>query len=423
MITRIEAYKYRCFDKLDIKVGQYQVLAGANGSGKSTLLDIPLLLGDILTRGLTPTFLEPSLTGENARAKSFQELIYYCQGNYFTFVVEAELPEEIKRELLDFKPLKINQTPNNYPHKLRYEIRLEIFNQVELQVANEFLYIVPRDSKEPVEGWVIGEKRPQSWYSIIERETGNPASIKAEYQSGSKKEQLRLEPQELALANIPRDLSQFPATAWFRDLLEKEVMHYHPDWQKLRQASPPGQTKTLREDAANLPWIVINLQESEPDLFEAWVDHVKMALPNLVNIEGVRREEDFHAYLKVTYAGDYMVTSSGLSVGTLQILALTILPYLNNLPKLIFLDEPENHIHPRAIEVILQSLSSLYDSQLWISTHSPTVLAHTDLDAVIVMQKDRNNGSKAILGSQHPRLTDWQGSIDLGSLFAAGVLS
>ena len=269
---------------------------------------------------------------------------------------------------------------------------------------------------------MIRYEKPRSWHAIIQRSTGNPAIIKAEYQSRSKQENLRLEPQELALANIPRDLNLFPATAWFRDLLEKEVMHYHPDWEKLRQASPPGQTKILREDAANLPWIVMNLQESDPDLFEAWVDHVKMALPNLENIEAVRREEDFHAYLKVTYA-EYVVTSSSLSVGMLQILALTILPYLTNLPKLIFLDEPENHIHPRAIEVILQSLSSVYDSQIWISTHSPTVLAHTDLDAVIVMQKDKNDGSRAILGSQHPRLTDWQASIDLGSLFAAGVLS
>jgi predicted ATPase len=41
MISRIEAFKYRCFDRLDIKVGQYHVLAGANGTDKSTLLDIP----------------------------------------------------------------------------------------------------------------------------------------------------------------------------------------------------------------------------------------------------------------------------------------------------------------------------------------------------------------------------------------------
>ncbi len=29
MISRIEAFKYRCFDRLDIKLGQYHVLAGA----------------------------------------------------------------------------------------------------------------------------------------------------------------------------------------------------------------------------------------------------------------------------------------------------------------------------------------------------------------------------------------------------------
>lgn len=56
MISRIQAFKYRCFNRLDIKVGDYHVLAGANGTGKSTLLDIPLLLGEILSRGLIPAF-------------------------------------------------------------------------------------------------------------------------------------------------------------------------------------------------------------------------------------------------------------------------------------------------------------------------------------------------------------------------------
>jgi hypothetical protein len=38
------------------------------------------------------------------------------------------------------------------------------------------------------------------------------------------------------------------------------------------------------------------------------------------------------------------------------------------------------------------------------------------------MNNDGNEGIEAISGNQHPRLRDWQGSIDLGSLFAAGVL-
>jgi predicted ATPase len=56
MISRIEGFHYRCFDRLDLGVESYHVLAGPNGSGKSTLLDIPLLLGDMVSRGIVAAF-------------------------------------------------------------------------------------------------------------------------------------------------------------------------------------------------------------------------------------------------------------------------------------------------------------------------------------------------------------------------------
>jgi predicted ATPase len=422
MISRIEAFKYRCFERLDLKVGQYHVLAGANGSGKSTLLDIPLLLGEMLSKGLVYAFLESPSIGGSARSRNFRELIYYCRGDYFGFAIEAKLPEEVINILLESASPKVKKDENKWISSIRYEIRFQIFNEIELQITDEFLYLVPRQVKEPNEGWGIGGKRPSDWQTILERESGSPALIKLENRSRSNID-LRLEPQELVLANIPRDLTRFPATIWFRDLLERGVMHYEPSWSMLRKACPPGQPKTIRSDAANLPWLVLSLQQENPDLFEAWVEHIKMALPNLVGIEAVQREEDYHAYLRLKYWGDYTVTSSGLSYGTLHILALTILPYLAKVPGLIFLEELENGIHPRAIEIVLQSLSSVYDSQVWVSTHSPVVLAHTDLASVIVMSTSKENGVKAIPGNEHPRLKDWRGSIDLGSLFAAGVLS
>lgn len=421
MITRIQAFKYRCFDRLDIKVGQYHVLAGANGTGKSTLLDIPLLLGEILSRGLIPAFLEsPSIAG-SPRAQSLQELVHYRRGNYFGFAVEADLPEEIIIKLLQFASKNVQNDRSKHPYSLRYEIRFQIFNNIELQVTDEFLYILPQKVTEPETGWGIGGTRPREWIAVIQRESGEPVSLKVEDRSKNTIE-LRLEPQELALANIPRDATKFPATTWFRDLLERGVMRYEPSWSMLRRASSPGQPKTIRSDAANLPWVVLSLQEEQPDLFDAWVEHIKMALPNVIGVEAVQREEDYHAYLKLTYWGNHVVTSSGLSYGTLHILALTILPYLPKPPSLIFLEEPENGIHPRAIEIVMQSLSSVYDSQVWVSTHSPIVLAHTDLKSVIVMRGSKENGVEAVLGNQHPRLQDWQGGIDLGSLFAAGVL-
>ncbi|XGB42912.1 MAG: ATP-binding protein [Nodosilinea sp. LVE1205-7] len=158
------------------------------------------------------------------------------------------------------------------------------------------------------------------------------------------------------------------------------------------------------------------------DRYTAWEDHVKTALPNIGSIDVVERADDHYAYLKVTYTGGYEVTSSGLSYGTLHILALTVLPYLLSPPAMICIEELENGIYPKAIESVLQSLSSLYDSQILISTHSPIVLAHVDLDAVIAMRSDQNGSVQAVAGHQHPMLEDWRGKIDLGTLFAAGIL-
>jgi len=422
MISRIEAFKYRCFDHLDIKMANYHVLAGPNGSGKTTLLDIPGLLGDILRRGVAPAFLEAPLAGGIARSQSLQELIFHKLGNYFAFAVEFQLPEFVQIELLNRTPPSTQNDERKHPIGLRYEVGFEVFNYVELHVRNEFLSITPRDSAESETGWGIGGKRPQTWRSIIQRELGEPATLTPEYQ-GRKKYALKLEPQELALANVPRDAEQFPATVWLRDFLEREVLFYHPAWAKLRQACPPGQPATLRADAINLPWLVLNLKRQNPDSFEFWVDHVKVALPNLVGIDAVEREEDHHAYLKLEYESGYSVTSSGLSDGTLHILALTIVPYLNNPPGLVVLEEPENGIYPKAIELVLQSLSSVENSQVWLATHSPIVLANTELESLIVMRCAKDGHVEAIPGTEHPRLKDWQAAIDLGSLFAAGVLS
>jgi len=101
MLTRIEAFHYRCFDHLDINLSHFHVLAGANGSGKSTLLDLPLLLSDLLQRELAAAFLEVPRIAGKPRTHSLSELIHQGKGNYFGFAVEVELPEHLKRQFLE----------------------------------------------------------------------------------------------------------------------------------------------------------------------------------------------------------------------------------------------------------------------------------------------------------------------------------
>lgn len=62
---------------------------------------------------------------------------------------------------------------------------------------------------------------------------------------------------------------------------------------------------------------------------------------------------------------------------------MTLLPYLSKQSTILVTEEPENGIHPRAIEAVLQSLSSMYDSQVWVSSHSPVMLASAKLEQLL----------------------------------------
>ena len=213
----------------------------------------------------------------------------------------------------------------------------------------------------------------------------------------------------------------FPAASWLFDLLTQGHLFYEPDLNALQSASPPGLQGTILPDASNLPWLALELKK-DSFRYELWQDHVKTALPQIETIDVKEREEDHHAYFAITYQGGYAVTSSGLSEGTLQILALTILPYLKDLPPIVFLEEPENGIHPAAIEAVLQSLSSAYESQLLISSHSPVVLANSELEQILCARLEPSGAVTIIPGTEHPQLKDWKGQVDLGALFATGVL-
>jgi predicted ATPase len=424
MISRIEAYNYRCFAKLAVDVGRYQVLAGANGAGKTTLLDIPRLLGDLLrAERVSDAFLQTPRR-PTARATSFGEVAYGGRGTV-GFSLEMRLPSDVEIAL---SPGSDRHQPLTH---LRYELRLAVFDRG-VDVAEEYLYLFPQEAAPspgaPMQGREArGRRGPAAtWRPVIQRPHGRMTEINDETTSRVPLSlSLNIESTQLALASVPADPSLFPAARWFIGLLRAHAVWYAPDWAALRRPAVPGDPPELLPDARNTPWLALGLQRADPARFALWIDHVRTALPQVANISVREREEDHHAYFVVEYAGGHRVTSSGLSDGTLQILALSLLPYLpaSALPDLLVTEEPENGIHPQAIETVVQSLSSILDSQVWVSTHSPIMLAKTDLADVLVARLDDSGAADIIAGHQHPRLRNWQGALDLGSLFAAGVLS
>lgn len=427
MITRIEATRYRCFDKLDVELGDFRVLVGANGSGKTTLLDIPMLLGDMLkARTIGEAFLNRR-DHRAPRASGFRELIFQGQGDSFILAIEAALPEHVARELLEGMTERARSKEDRHPTHLRYEVRLQLFNETELQVQNEYLFAYPaahapsRSSAPRLHGEVNPNR---NWKFIVKREYGGEAEYTPETALRARVLRSSLSPDLLALPRVLYESQgEFPAARWLLNLLVEDSVFFDPDWNALRMASMPGLSKTdVLGSGQNAPWLALELQKTDPDRFELWKNHVHLALPQVSGISVHEREDDHYAYFRVRYGDRYDVPSSGLSDGTLRILVLTLLAHLPRPPRFLVTEEPENGIHPKAIEAVIQGLASIYDSQVIVSSHSPVVLARTELAQILAARIRDDGAAEVIPGPQHPRLADWKGEISLSTLFAAGVL-
>ena len=434
MITRIEAYRYRCFEGLTLEIGPFQVLVGKNGAGKSTLLDIPILLGEILTqKTIHDPFFRPSPSHARPRADAPLDLIFNHRGDWFSLAVECRLPDQIMGSLrrttyeAASKSLKqkYDKQAGRLPGGLRYELGVRIVSGA-LEVSHEFLFILPEDRSLlslNINGlWGDQAEEDDSVRCIIRRTVVDAPRIRSEVPGSLKEIRGNVPPSTPALSGLLLDVDLFAASNWLQSYFSRESLPILLDLPMMRQAQlPPGRDWRVAANGSTLPWSVMELG-SDPERYEEWIAHVQSALPLVESVEGRTREDDGLAYLEVGYSDGLKVKSSGLSDGTLSILALTILPFLKNVPTFVAVEEPENGIHPKAIEAVLESLSKVPQSQVWVSTHSPVAVAHTSPEHLLCMRQTRGEGVQVTRGSEHPKLREWQGTPSLATLFAAGVL-
>jgi predicted ATPase len=101
-------------------------------------------------------------------------------------------------------------------------------------------------------------------------------------------------------------------------------------------------------------------------------------------------------YVNLTWKEKYLsrdLYASDLSDGTLRLLCLCAILLPNSVappPKLICIDEPETGLYPRKVFPLLVDLikAKAEESQIIISTHSPELLNHFQIDEVIVAVRE-----------------------------------
>lgn len=422
MIVEIEALSYRCLRYVCQPMAPFQVLIGPNASGKSTFLDVVAFLADVVREK------EGVASAVADRAPDVRDLVWMRRGDAFELAVEAAIPDLLRNRR------------NGAYSRVRYEVRVGVHaDSQEINLLSETLWLRPdlADNGEHTEtqrtlfpmspspretiGISSGRKAPAGWRRVLNKvpDSGNDY-FRSE--SSDWNNLFRLGPRRSALANLPEDEEKFPVSIWFRRLLLEGVQRLALNSAALRRPSPPGSPRHFQPDGSNLPLVVNDLEERAPERLQEWIAHLRTALPDLEGVRTVERPEDRHRYLVLDYSTGLHAPSWLVSDGTLRMLALTILAYIPRLEGIYLIEEPENGIHPRAVETVLQSLSSVYSAQMLLATHSPVILSLTEPDQVLCFNRTEQGETDIVRGSAHPRLRQWRGETDLGTLFASGVL-
>lgn len=181
----------------------------------------------------------------------------------------------------------------------------------------------------------------------------------------------------------------------------------------MRIPSAPSKGIHFKSDGSNLPWVIDELRKNERK-FKSWLAHIRTALPEIEDMQTEGIAFNRYKFLLIKYASQEKSTPSWLiSDGTLRLLALTLPAYLPNFWGIFLIEEPENGIHPQAIETVYQSFSSIWHAQVLVATHSPIILGLAAPKDLLCFSKTKEGVTDIILGSEHPLLQDWQNNTDL----------
>lgn len=173
--------------------------------------------------------------------------------------------------------------------------------------------------------------------------------------------------------------------------------------------SARGSKRTLGRSGEKLPALLNNLT---PDEKKDLQNHLKKVLPHLESVDSVISKGGpgwAHLETKEKYSGQAVhVNASGISDGTLRIIALFALKYIDSDEGLTLLDEVEDGINNQNLEMFCKFIEDYVgqsDRQFLITTHSTVLLDYVPSDAIrwVYRNEDGETGCARFSSSEEIR--------------------
>ncbi|PZV27895.1 MAG: adenylyl cyclase [Snowella sp.] len=217
---------------------------------------------------------------------------------------------------------------------------------------------------------------------------------------------------------LTAQLSEFMKSWEFYDL-DPRMMRRDRRSVRFIMESEQEKMPTLDIDGEYLEEVLLYWESKEQEKF----NEVNQALQDCL---GILLEVSGKSDLRVKEIDGQKVKLSGLSDGTLRIIAYYVLLHNDNLPPLIGIEEPERNLHPAILTTVASILKKLSQrTQVVITTHSSQLLdcfssdeINSDISVLLLSKKD-TSGTQVFrldqLSQEREDLAEWMRDFGVGS--------
>jgi predicted ATPase len=394
-LLSIQAQNFRSLRKVDVTLGELNVLVGPNEAGKSNFLDLIEFLGDSARDDLAEALAERGgYDRVRFRGSDSGRISIHVKAAVTTHSSE-NAPDEYD---LTFWTQRLRNRPDTI-----------------LRRREEFMFKRTRGRGRRIA--VQGTKA-----EFIETQADNPNPRRRPV---SREHALRGD--SLALSTLRR----LPAEQGgeeierFAELFTTSRV-FNVDVARARRPTRIYQAP-LRPDASNLANAMISFFEHE-DRFDDFVEDARSMIPGLqgIEFEGVSGSAPSVAVKLVERGLADSTYLQDASFGTVRILALLALLYDPDPPDLTCIEEIDHGLHPYLFDRLVERLREASKrTQLLVATHSPALVNRLRPEELIVVERadDGSTRMPAISADQiREKYAAIDGRLELGELWFSGSL-
>jgi predicted ATPase len=392
MINEISIFGFKSIEHSSLRLGKLNILIGTNASGKSNIFDAFKFLQGI-GYGFT---IDEILNGKAKSASSIEwegirggsENIAFEKNNVFEIAIGFEFEEQQWDYIVD-----INAGKN----KLTFEGLMD---------KNEAVFVTNESNHK---GFAHNVE-------IRSKKNNENSDFNLNDHNSSLHQVLELSIADEKEENVIKSLISFLSDQQRLDIVPSVFRGY----------SKQSSATRIGEKGENFASVVKNIL-SDAKVGKEYLGWLQKLTPNEIDdieigkgavndlIFGIKENG------KITYA-------PSLSDGTLRFAAITAALFQPAPPKMLFLEEIENGIHPTRMRLLMELLMSRaeqVDCQLFITTHSPVLLdwiKEEYYDNVFFCARKENGATEITPVSNIPDIKETIQKYPLSELFTEGWL-